>query len=76
MGDVAIRVADKTDAELIANITRLTFYETFAAENTKENMDKFLIERLSKEKLIAEVGAAGNIFYSLMMKTDRLVMCA
>ena len=62
MGDVAIRIADKEDAELIANITRLTFYEAFAAENTKENMDKFLNERLSKEKLIAEVGAAGNIF--------------
>ena len=62
MSDIVIRIADEMDAELIANISRLTFFETFAADNTKENMEKFMNERFSKEKLVAEVGAPGNIF--------------
>ena len=62
MSEVVVRIADKKDAELIANISRLTFFETFAAENTKENMNKFMSEQFSKEKLMAEVGAPGNIF--------------
>ena len=62
MAGTAIRIANKEDAELIANISRLTFFETFAAENTKENMNKFMSEQFSKEKLMAEVGAPGNIF--------------
>src|ERR1700704_4336539 len=62
MPEVVIRIADEKDAELIANISRLTFFETFAADNTKENMDKFMREQFSKEKLMAEVGAPGNIF--------------
>ena len=66
MSGVLIRVADEKDAELIANISRLTFFETFAVENTKENMNKFMNEQFSKEKLMAEVGAPGNIFLLAM----------
>jgi diamine N-acetyltransferase len=57
-----IRHATKEDAELIADISRQTFYETFAADNTKENMDKFLKEQFTKGRLMLEVGALGNTF--------------
>ena len=59
---ITIRIATKKDAELIADMSRQTFYETFAAENTKENMDKFMNEQFTRETLIEEVGAGNNIF--------------
>ncbi len=59
---ITIRLASKQDAELIADMSRQTFYETFAAVNTKENMDKFMDEQFTREALIKEVGAPGNIF--------------
>ena len=65
---VEIKIATFSDAELIADISRETFYATFAAHNSKADMDKFLSEQFSKEQLKAEVGAAGNIF--LLAYTD------
>jgi len=59
---IQIKTATPFDAELIADISRETFYESFAEFNTKADMDKFLAEQFSKEKLMAQVGGAGNIF--------------
>lgn len=59
---IRIREADFFDAELIANLSRQTFIESFASQNTKENMDKFMNDSFAKETLIQEVGAPGNIF--------------
>lgn len=59
---VNIRIATTKDATLIADLSRQTFYDTFAAANTKEDMDKFFHEQFSRELLMAEVGAPGNIF--------------
>jgi diamine N-acetyltransferase len=59
---ITIRFADKKDAELIADMSRQTFYDTFAPVNTKENMDKFMNEQFTRDKLIEEVSAPGNIF--------------
>ncbi len=50
------------DAELIADLSRQTFSDTYAAWNTKENMDKFLQQQFTRERLIAEVGTADNTF--------------
>ena len=57
-----IKEALQDDAALIADISRQTFYETFAPDNSKENMDTFMNEVFTKEALIKEVGAEGNIF--------------
>src|SRR5687767_5436402 len=62
MPGIFIRIATNKDAELIANISRETFYNTFAPVNTKNDMDKFMNESFNKEILMAEVGAPGNIF--------------
>jgi hypothetical protein len=40
--DFHVRYATKEDAVLIADISRQTFYDTFAADNTEANMAKFL----------------------------------
>jgi diamine N-acetyltransferase len=59
---LVIREATVDDAVLIANISHQTFYDTFAAYNKKEDMDKFLGQQFTKGKLILEVGAKQNIF--------------
>ena len=58
-----LRLATKKDAQLIAEISQLTFRHTFAPMNTKEDMDIFLNEQFTKGRLMLEVGAPGNIFY-------------
>lgn len=60
--DIHIRYATPEDAKLIADLSHQTFYEAFAAQNTKENMEKFLSQQFTKGKLILEVGAPGNTF--------------
>jgi ribosomal protein S18 acetylase RimI-like enzyme len=62
MNDIRIVEASKAEAALIADLSRQTFYDSFAADNTKENMDKFMNEQFTRERLVEEVGAAGNIF--------------
>ncbi len=59
---LTIRLATNHDAALIADMSRQTFYETFAAQNKKENIDKFMSESFARETLIKEVGSPGNIF--------------
>ena len=48
---LTIRFATNKDAELIADMSRQTFFETFAPLNLKENMDKFMNEQFNKEKI-------------------------
>jgi ribosomal protein S18 acetylase RimI-like enzyme len=68
MNRISIRQATTADADLIADISRQTFYESFAAQNTKEDMEKFLTENFNKELLVAQVGIPGHIF--LLAYTD------
>jgi ribosomal protein S18 acetylase RimI-like enzyme len=62
MNQVQIRIAGAEDAPAIADLSRKTFYDSFAADNSKENMDHFLNLQFTRESLIAEVTAPGNIF--------------
>ena len=59
---ITIRYATPGDAELIADLSRQTFYETYSAVNTKEDMDKFMNEQFTKQALMKEVTEPGNIF--------------
>ena len=59
---VTVRIATLKDAELIADMSRQTFFESFAKENTIENMDKFMNEQFTKETIMKEVGTERNIF--------------
>ena len=60
---IIVREATLKDAELIADMSRETFYDSFAAQNSKEDMDIFLRESFAKDALIKEVGAERNIFF-------------
>jgi ribosomal protein S18 acetylase RimI-like enzyme len=58
-----IRVADKKDAALIADLSRQTFADSFAGQNKEADIQKFFDEQFTREALIAEVGAPNNIFF-------------
>jgi diamine N-acetyltransferase len=62
MSEIKIRLAVKEDAELIADISRTTFYDAFAKDNTKEDMDSFMNEQFTKEALMKEVEDEDGIF--------------
>ena len=70
MSSITIRPATSADAPLIADLSRLTFYETFAQDNTKEDMDKFMNEQFSREKLITQVTAKGNLFLMAFLEQE------
>ena len=61
-GEITLRYATKDDAELIADISRQAFYDTFAADNTEADMTKFMNEQFTKGRLMLEVGDKENIF--------------
>lgn len=69
---VEIIVAGNEHADRIAEISRLTFFETFAAYNSDENMQKFMEGPFHKETLKNEVGAPGNIFLIAVDGTEWL----
>ncbi len=47
----------------LQTISRHTFYETFSATNSEENMNKYLEEELSHEKLAAELNNPESEFH-------------
>jgi ribosomal protein S18 acetylase RimI-like enzyme len=59
---VYIRRANVQDAILIADLSRRTFYDSFQAFNTPENMEKFMNEQFSRERLIGEFYDPRNTF--------------
>lgn len=59
---INVRFATKEDAPMVAELSRRTFYDTFAAQNSNEDMDKFMNEQFTQERLMEEVGAPSNIF--------------
>jgi ribosomal protein S18 acetylase RimI-like enzyme len=60
--NLSIRYATTTDAALIADLSRQTFLDTFAPDNTKEDMDKFLSEQFTRGALLMEVGLKEHTF--------------
>jgi diamine N-acetyltransferase len=52
-----------SDVGQLQEIGRLTFFETFAEHNTAENIQKYLVEGFSLEKLTAELHHPDARFY-------------
>ena len=60
--NLCLRTATTADAALIADISRQCFYDTFAPDNAKEDMNKFLAEQFTRDALMMEVGLREHIF--------------
>ena len=68
--EVLIRKADVKDAPLIADLSRETFYETFAEHNSKEDMQLFMDKQFTRKALMDEVGRPGNLFFLAYIGTE------
>jgi ribosomal protein S18 acetylase RimI-like enzyme len=62
MSFISITRASREDGDLIASLSRRTFYDAFARFNTAENMDKFMNSHYNPESLSAETADPENIF--------------
>ncbi|WP_195431069.1 GNAT family N-acetyltransferase [Clostridium sp. D46t1_190503_E9] len=63
MGKFLVKECSLKEVEKIKNISGKTFYETFANENTKEDMENYLKENFSYEKVESEVKNNYSKFY-------------
>lgn len=67
-----IRKAIPNDHYLLQQIGRQTFFESFAADNSKENMQKYLEESFATEKMQAELADPNTEFY-LAQKGNQII---
>ena len=63
MTEIEITKVTLNDIDRLQKIGKQTFYETFAAGNTEENMTKYLDEGFSAEKLTTELNDNNAEFY-------------
>lgn len=70
MEEIIVREVTTADVETLQKIGRQTFFETFAEANSKENMDKYLEEGFSKEKLISELEDENTEFYFATLNNE------
>lgn len=72
METIAIKRVTLTDIKNLQQIGRQTFYETFAVANTAEDMNNYLNESFSTDKLMAELNDNNAAFYFAILN-DRIL---
>lgn len=65
-----IRYATSSDNRLLAEIGAETFRDTFAADNTPEDMARYLAEAFSPERQAAELAEPDSLFLIAEIGTD------
>ncbi len=70
MDNVEITKALLNDLEALQKIGKETFFETFSAENTEEDMQTYLNESFSTEKLTTELNNTNSEFYFAMLNNN------
>lgn len=68
--NIEIKPVSFNDIELLQQVGRQTFAETFSAGNTEENMTKYLEEGFSVEKLTGELHNPDSEFYFAVNDQD------
>ena len=63
MTEISIRKVTLNDIHLLQSISKQTFFDTFSAHNSKENMQNYLDEQLSIPILTAELNDKNAEFY-------------
>jgi ribosomal protein S18 acetylase RimI-like enzyme len=63
METIVIKKVTPDEIDLLQNIGRQTFFETFSADNSAENMKKYLEEGFAFEKLMVELLDKNAVFY-------------
>jgi ribosomal protein S18 acetylase RimI-like enzyme len=73
MQNISIIKAELHDIEKLQKIGRQTFFETFSESNSEENMQNYLDEGFSIEKLTAELTDTNSEFYFTVLNEE--VIC-
>jgi GNAT superfamily N-acetyltransferase len=68
-----VKIATISDAKVISEISKQTFYEAFHLQNTKADMDLFLATHFSVADTEQELANPNNTFYLVF---DNDVLCA
>lgn len=68
---ISIRKASANDAAKLAAIGRMTFVETFAEVNTKEDMHQYVSKAFTEKQLLIELAEPGSTFL-MAFERDRL----
>lgn len=61
--NLSIRPVEKSDLPALREIARSTFADTFSDQNAASDMDKYLNDSFSLEKLAAEFETPGALFF-------------
>ena len=70
MNNISIIKAELHDIEKLQKIGRQTFFETFSESNSEENMQKYLDEGFSIEKLTTELTDSNAEFYFAVLDLE------
>lgn len=63
MISILVKKANTEDLEILQQVSRETFYETFSKHNSEEEMQKYLAESFSSEKLLKELNTQDSQFF-------------
>lgn len=63
MDNFEIIKVNSNDIPFLQKVGRQTFFETFSQTNTEENMQKYLEESFSSDKLLGELNNPDSLFY-------------
>ena len=63
MENQIIRPVAEKELDILRSLSIETFRETFSQHNTKENMDRYISESLSREKLLSEFNNPDSQFF-------------
>ena len=69
-----IRIGGVVDAEAVARLAERTFRETFAADNTPENMDAYVAGSFSTERVRKELADPASLFLLSVRDEDPAVL--
>jgi ribosomal protein S18 acetylase RimI-like enzyme len=70
MEDIELRKVTRDDISPLQQISRKTFFETYSAMNTEENMKKYLEENFSSAQLTAELSNPDSEFYFALLEDN------
>jgi ribosomal protein S18 acetylase RimI-like enzyme len=70
MSPIIIRKATISDLEIIQQISKQTFTETFAAVNTPENMENYVRENFNSVQVASEINNRESAFYLASLENE------
>jgi ribosomal protein S18 acetylase RimI-like enzyme len=70
MSKIEIKKATISDLEIIQEISKQTFVETFATVNTPENMDNYIRENFNPNQMALEINNPESSFYLAVLENE------